>query len=84
LIYGDYEDIDPKDAKVFSYARSMDGTRYLVILNMSSEQLNYTLPQMLNPGRFMIGKMEDPVTEVRNSSCALGKREFTNAHYRQR
>jgi oligo-1,6-glucosidase len=63
LIYGDYEDIDPRDAKIFSYALAMDGIRYLVVLNMSSEQLNYTLPQMLKPGRFVIGNMEAPVSE---------------------
>jgi oligo-1,6-glucosidase len=41
LIYGKYEDIDPEHQQIFAYTRTGKDTTYLVILNMSDQQVNY-------------------------------------------
>ncbi|WP_214236805.1 glycoside hydrolase family 13 protein [Rosenbergiella gaditana] len=45
LIYGKYKDIDPANNKVFAYTRTQDDQRYLIVINFSEKQLNYSLPK---------------------------------------
>ncbi len=49
LVYGDYQDLDPKNATVFIYTRTLGTDRYLIVLNFSNETLSYTLPGGLKP-----------------------------------
>lgn len=44
LVHGTYLDLDPEHPTVFAYTRTLDDIRVLVLLNMSSESLEYALP----------------------------------------
>lgn len=44
LVYGDFQDLDPQHPHIFTYTRSLNGQQYLIVLNFSSEPLDYTLP----------------------------------------
>jgi oligo-1,6-glucosidase len=50
LVYGDYKDIDPGNAKVFAYTRAMGKSGYLIVLNFSRETVSYALPGGLKTG----------------------------------
>lgn len=47
LIYGEYRDIDPSNAKVFAYTRTLGEKSYLVLINFTREKLSYELPNGL-------------------------------------
>ena len=53
--YGDYEDLDPQDAHVFTYTRTLGAEKYLVVLNFSASPIQYTLPHGLTAGALLIG-----------------------------
>ena len=44
LIYGEFKDIDPANAQVFAYTRTLSDQRYLVVINFSEQPLKYALP----------------------------------------
>ncbi len=44
FVYGDYSDLDPKDAHVFAYTRELGPDKYLMVENFSSAPVTYTLP----------------------------------------
>lgn len=44
LIYGEFKDIDPANAQVFAYTRTLGDQRYLVVINFSEQPLKYALP----------------------------------------
>jgi oligo-1,6-glucosidase len=44
FVYGDYEDLDPQDAHVFAYTRTLGSEKYLVVENFSSSAIVYKLP----------------------------------------
>jgi oligo-1,6-glucosidase len=58
LIYGDYNDLDPENPKIFAYTRTLGTDKYLVILNFSKEELTYPLPEGANTGRLLISNLE--------------------------
>jgi oligo-1,6-glucosidase len=57
LVYGDFKDIDPANAKVFAYTRILGGQGYLIVLNFSGEVLNYAIPAGLKAGRLVISNL---------------------------
>ncbi|GAA3759303.1 glycoside hydrolase family 13 protein [Terriglobus aquaticus] len=44
FVYGDYHDLDPKDAHVYAYTRELGPEKYLVVENFTSSPVTYTLP----------------------------------------
>jgi oligo-1,6-glucosidase len=45
FVYGDYQEISPDDANVFSYLRtSASGDRWLVVLNFSGNEQKWSIP----------------------------------------
>ncbi|KAH8882214.1 trehalose-6-phosphate hydrolase [Thozetella sp. PMI_491] len=46
FVYGDFQDLAPEDPKVYAYLRtsSKDGSRWLVLLNFSGEEAEWTMP----------------------------------------
>ena len=58
LIYGDYKDLDPQNATVFAYTRSLGPDKYLVVLNLSSSDLAYTLPEGLKAGPLALSNLD--------------------------
>jgi len=59
FIYGDYQDLDPKHEQVFLYTRSLGASSYLVILNFSSQPIDYTLPQGIQAKNLKLGNYRD-------------------------
>ncbi len=57
LIYGDYEDLDPQNPKIFVYTRTLGGDKYLVVLNFSGKNISYTLPGGLKAGQLQISNL---------------------------
>ena len=57
LIYGDYKDLDPKNANVFIYTRTLGTDRYLIVLNFSNKTLPYTLPGGLKPTQLVTSNL---------------------------
>jgi len=57
LIYGDYEDLDPQNAKVFVYSRTLGREKYLVVLNFSKDNISYTMPDGLKTGQLQISNL---------------------------
>ncbi|MFD0673193.1 alpha-glucosidase [Cohnella sp. GCM10027633] len=51
LIYGDYEIVDEAHEQVYAYTRSLEGEKWLVVLNFSAEEAAFVLPEpMLTDG----------------------------------
>jgi oligo-1,6-glucosidase len=62
FVYGDYKDLDPENAQVFAYTRtlSMAGKadqRFLVVLNFGEKPLEYTLPQGVTAGKLVLANV---------------------------
>ena len=57
LVYGDYEDLDPQNAKIFAYTRTSGRDKYLVVLNFSENNTSYTLPGGLKAGQLQISNL---------------------------
>ena len=58
LIYGDYKDIDPSHAEVFSYMRVLGEESYLVVMNFSRKQISYTLPAGIEAKKLVNANLE--------------------------
>jgi oligo-1,6-glucosidase len=58
LIYGDYKDLDPQNPTVFVYTRSLVADKFLVVLNLSKNNLAYTLPEGLKAGRLAFSNLD--------------------------
>jgi len=57
LVYGDYQDLDPANANIFAYTRSISKTAYLVVLNFSGQAATYVLPSSLKAGKLELGNL---------------------------
>ncbi len=53
FVYGEYQDLDPKNEKIYAYTRTLK-EKYLVIENFSSAPVTYTLPGGLKAGRLIL------------------------------
>lgn len=54
FVYGDYEDLDPQNAHIFAYTRTLGNEQYLVIENFSSSPTTYTLPKGLRAATLLL------------------------------
>jgi oligo-1,6-glucosidase len=64
LIYGDYQDLDPRSSTIFTYKRSLEVDEYLVILNLSSMAVVYPLPAGLKAGQLMLSNFGEKEENV--------------------
>ena len=60
FVYGDYKDVDPNNAKVFAYTRTLGKEKYLVVLNFSESAIVYNLPAGLKAGQLAISNLGKP------------------------
>jgi len=77
--YGSYEDLDPKNEKLFVYTRTLGSEKYLVVLNFSDEAVSYSLPGGVKAGKLQISNL-GKAEEVTN---ALKLRAWEARVYRQ-
>ena len=68
LVYGAYEDLDPRNAHIFAYTRTLGAEKYLVLLNFSKDNISYTLPGGLTAGELQISNLasREAKTQVLN------------------
>ena len=57
LVYGDYQDLDPQNANIFAYTRTLGTDKYLAVLNFSKDGVSYTLPGGLKAGKLQISNL---------------------------
>jgi oligo-1,6-glucosidase len=62
FVYGDYKDLDPANAQVFAYTRTLRLTgepdqRFLVVLNFSEKPVNYSLPAGVSAGKLVLANV---------------------------
>jgi oligo-1,6-glucosidase len=58
LIYGDYQDLDPQNPSIFTYKRSLEADKYLVVLNFSSSTVEHAAPAGLNFGHLVLSNSD--------------------------
>ncbi len=58
FFYGDYKDLDPQHPHIFAYTRTLGPEIFLVVLNFSSQPINYTLPSSIRSGKLQLGNYE--------------------------
>jgi oligo-1,6-glucosidase len=75
FIYGDYQDLDPTHEQVFLYTRSLGASSYLVILNFSSQPIDYTLPQGIQAKNLKLGNYRDSSDPAGATTLHLRPRE---------
>jgi oligo-1,6-glucosidase len=54
LIYGSYELLDKENPLVYSFSRTLGTKKMLVLLNFSTNTINYPLPFTINDGHYTI------------------------------
>jgi oligo-1,6-glucosidase len=64
LIYGDYQDLDPDNPSIFAYTRTLGTDKYLVVLNFSSTEVAYTLPEGLKAGKLALSNLDSKEENV--------------------
>jgi oligo-1,6-glucosidase len=57
LIYGAFKDIDPTNARVFAYTRTLGNDAYLIVLNFSKDEIEYEIPGGLTPEALQISNL---------------------------
>jgi oligo-1,6-glucosidase len=66
--YATYEDLDPQNAHVFVYTRTLGNEKYLVVLNFSNDALSYSLPGGMKAGTLQVsnlGKAEEKTNSLK-------------------
>jgi oligo-1,6-glucosidase len=64
LIYGDYRDLDPENNSIFVYTRTLGADKYLVVLNLSKNDIAYTLPEGLKAGQLALTNLDSKEENV--------------------
>ena len=77
FVYGDYEDLDPQDAHVFAYTRTLGSEKYLVVENFQSSPVSYTLPKGMKAGDLLLSDIPGS-REAQVSKMKLGAWGVTN------
>jgi oligo-1,6-glucosidase len=54
FVYGDYRDLDPANASIFEYTRTLGTERYLVVLNFSDKAAQFSLPGGMKLGKLVM------------------------------
>ena len=59
FVYGDYEDLAPKDEHVFAYTRTLGDEKYLVVENFSSKPVTFTLPNGAKAAKLLLSDVPE-------------------------
>jgi oligo-1,6-glucosidase len=60
FVYGDYKDLDPSNAQIYAYTRSIGAEKYMVVLNFSTDAATFRLPSGIKAGQLMISNLDKP------------------------
>ncbi|WP_242121049.1 glycoside hydrolase family 13 protein [Aestuariivivens sediminicola] len=64
LVYGAYTLLDKDNEEVYSFTRTLDDQKVLVLLNFTDHESEVTLPLIENTGEILINNYEDLVTKA--------------------
>ncbi|WP_242092638.1 glycoside hydrolase family 13 protein [Aestuariivivens sediminicola] len=64
LVYGAYTLLDEDNEEVYSFTRTLDDQKVLVLLNFTDHESEVTLPLIENTGEILINNYEDLVTKA--------------------
>ena len=70
FVYGDYQDLDPGNAHVFAYTRTLGAETYLMVENFSSSPVTYTLPNGMTAGLLLLSDIPG-ATQAHASTLTL-------------
>ncbi|WP_026907173.1 glycoside hydrolase family 13 protein [Paucisalibacillus globulus] len=59
IVYGEYTLLDEENEKVYSYLRTYNNQKLLVVTNFSAEELEYVIPAEFTGGELLIGNYSD-------------------------
>ena len=59
LVHGSFLDIDPLHEQVFAYTRTLGAVMLLVLINLGSDEVHYTIPNGLTIGETLLTNMPD-------------------------
>ncbi len=79
FVYGDYKDLDPAHPQLFVYTRTLDGDTYLIVHNVASKPIEYTLPEHRVAGTLLLANY--PGSE--GSSTVLHLKAWESRIYKQ-
>lgn len=71
FIYGDYMDLDPAHEHVYAYTRTLGEAQYLVVLNVSREPADLTLPAGVATGRLVLGNYAEALQTANPAQLQL-------------
>ena len=76
FVYGDYKDLDPDNAQVYAYTRTLSvpgkpDQRFLVVLNFGAKSVDYTLPEGVTAGKLVLANVPG-TPETGGASLKLG------------
>lgn len=63
LVYGDFTDLEPTHPALYVYSRRTRDDGYLVVLNLSREEVVYEVPEAVRPRAFVLGNLEAPAAD---------------------
>ncbi|KAI1410639.1 glycoside hydrolase family 13 protein [Hypoxylon sp. FL1857] len=73
FVYGDFQELSPEHPEVFAYIRkSVKGERWLVVLNFSKKELEWTMPQGLEIESWISGNyVKGTLDKLKQTSVLL-------------
>lgn len=69
FVYGDYQDLDPQNEKIYAYTRTLGEEKYLVVENFGSSPVTYTLPNGLKAATLLLSDI--PSSHQANASTLM-------------
>jgi oligo-1,6-glucosidase len=81
FVYGEYQDLNPSQEHVFVYTRTLGESRFLVVLNFSKQQTEYTLPPTIKAGKLRLGNY--PTADDKMGATTLHLRPWEARVYQQ-
>ena len=69
LVYGSYELLSPDHPQIYAYVRTLGESKMLVVLNFSTEEIEYQLPVGIKTGSVEISNYD--VTDVNEERVVL-------------
>lgn len=60
LITGKYLDLDPENVNIYAYTRSLTDEKYLILINMSENNIRYKIPDGIKIKKTIIQNLDNP------------------------
>lgn len=68
LVTGKYRDLDPGNVNVYAYIRSLKDEQYLILINMSENDILFQVPENIKLKKIVIQNLDNPIFSEREVS----------------